>query len=71
MRRSIVGTTKVWVTRWVSTRVSQVPASNLGSRTVWRPWWSAMRSPRVPPMWKIGADIMVTICGASGSIGLE
>ena len=67
----MVGTTKVWVTRCSSTRVSHSPASNLGNRTIFLPWWRDMNRPSVPAMWKMGADIMSTTWGLSGSMGLE
>ena len=69
MRWSIVGTMNVWDTPCCSTASSQAPASNRGSITMVRPARRLTRSPSVPPMWKIGADIMSTTGGVSGSMG--
>ena len=49
-------------------QVEPSPASNLGRRTVLARC-SEMRRPRVPPMWKMGADIMST-CWGLGVDGL-
>ena len=69
IRRSMVGTTKVWCTLCRSTRVSQVPASKRGSTTTCFPWWRATSSPRVPPMWKMGADSRSITGPTAGSMG--
>ena len=69
MRWSIVGTMNVWDTRCCSTACSQAPAVNRGSITTVRPDRRLTSSPSVPPMWKMGADIMSTTGGASGSMG--
>ena len=67
MRWSIVGTTNVWDTRCSSTARSHDPASKRGRTTSLCPACRLISSPSVPPMWKIGADIMSVACGASGS----